>query len=206
MAAMGTMKEKAFGLVTITLVNDDIAARRTDVLVNAANDQLSMGGGVAAALRSKGGIEIHQEAIRHAPASVGSVVRTGAGALDARWVYHAVVIDYEIRKGTSAVDVGEVVRNLVSMAVADDAKSMALPLFGAGVGGLSVETSLTTILQGLEAAAPRVPRALVIEIVVRDLDEYEEALAVFADYQDQGLRQAEEDRLAEEAIRILLGE
>jgi O-acetyl-ADP-ribose deacetylase (regulator of RNase III) len=54
-----------------------------------------MGGGVAAALRSRGGIEVHQEAIRHAPARIGSVVRTGAGRLAARYVYHAVVIDYD---------------------------------------------------------------------------------------------------------------
>jgi len=165
-----------------------------------------MGGGVAAALRSRGGIEIHQEAIRHAPARIGSVIRTAAGALNARFVYHAVVIDYEIRKGTAAVDVAEVVRNLMAMAVADEARSIALPLFGAGVGGLSVETSLTTILEGLEAAAPAVPRALAVEIVMRDREEYDQAHEAFQAYGDRKAREAEENRLAEEAIRKLLGE
>ena len=151
------VEDRIFGSVTTRLVHDSIANRTADVLVNAANDQLQMGGGVAAALRSRGGIEIHQEAIRHAPARIGSVVRTGAGALDARWVYHAVVIDYELRKGTTALDVAEVVANVVTMAVGDGARSVALPLFGAGVGGLSVEASLTAILEALEAAAPSVP-------------------------------------------------
>lgn len=141
---MAMTPNKTFGTISVVLVNDNIAARKADVLVNAANDQLQMGGGVAAALRSRGGIEIHQEAIRHAPARIGSVVRTGAGALDARYVYHAVVIDYEIRKGTSAVDVSEVVRTMVRMAVEDNARSIACPLFGAGVGGLSAEVSLTS--------------------------------------------------------------
>ena len=45
---------RAFGLVKTLLVNDNIASRVVDVLVNAANDRLHMGGGVAAALRSKG--------------------------------------------------------------------------------------------------------------------------------------------------------
>jgi O-acetyl-ADP-ribose deacetylase (regulator of RNase III) len=174
---------RAFGVVSVTLVNDDIAARRADVLVNAANDQLQMGGGVAAALRSKGGIEIHQEAIRHAPARLGSVVRTGAWALDARYVYHAVVIDYELRKGTTVIDVAEVVRNVVRMAVADQVRSLALPVFGAGVGGLSVETSLTTILESLEAVASSVPLPLSVEIVVRDVEEFQQAAAVFQAYE-----------------------
>ena len=147
---------KTLGAVTVILVNDNIADRKADVLVNAANNQLQMGGGVAAALRSRGGIEIHLEAIRHAPARIGSVVRTAAGQLAAKYVYHAVVIDYDVSKGTSAPDVGETVRNLVKQAAEDGVTSMAMPLFGAGVGGLSVETSLTTILDGLEDSAPSV--------------------------------------------------
>ncbi len=197
---------KDFGVVSVALVNDNIAARKADVLVNAANDQLQMGGGVAAALRSRGGIEIHQEAIRQAPARIGSVVRTGAGVLEARYVYHAVVIDYELRKGTTVVDVAEVVRNLVAMAIADGVRSLAMPLFGAGVGGLSVEVSLTTILEGLEAAAPGVSSPLAVEIVVRDPEEFDQAAAAFHDYRDREVREGEENRLAEEAIRKLLGE
>lgn len=196
---------KTFSAMTVTLVNDNIADRRADVLVNAANNRLQMGGGVAAALRSKGGIEIHLEAIRHAPAQIGSVVRTGAGQLAARHVYHAVVIDYDVSKGTSAPDVGEVVRSLVKQAVEDGVTSMAIPLFGAGVGGLSVETSLTTILDGLESSAPSVRLPLRVEIVVWDEEDFEQARGVFAEQAGREARQAEEDRLAEDAIKKLLG-
>ena len=133
-------------------------------------------------------------------------MRTGAGALDARWVYHAVVIDYELRKGTTALDVAEVVGNVVTMAVGDGARSVALPLFGAGVGGLSVEASLTAILEALEAAAPSVPGPLSVEIAVRDADEFEQAEAVFRGFEALEARQAEADRLAEEAVRKLLGD
>ena len=195
---------RTFGEISVRLANDNIAARKADVLVNAANNRLHMGGGVAAALRSRGGIEIHQEAVRKAPARIGSVVRTGAGALAARYVYHAVVIDYDVSKGTSVVDVAEVMRNLVNMAIADGVKSMALPLFGAGVGGLSVQTSLTTILEGLEAAALSVRSPLAVEIVVHDPGEFDEATAAFREYSGKEARQAEEDRLAEEAIRKFL--
>ena len=49
------VEDRIFGSVTTRLVHDSIANRTADVLVNAANDQLQMGGGVAAALRSAGG-------------------------------------------------------------------------------------------------------------------------------------------------------
>jgi O-acetyl-ADP-ribose deacetylase (regulator of RNase III) len=197
---------KTFGPITVLLVNDNIAARQADVLVNAANNQLHMGGGVAAALRSRGGIEIHLEAITHAPAEIGSVVRTGAGRLTAKYVYHAVVIDYDVSRGTAAVDVAEVVRNLIRQANADGVSSIAMPLFGAGVGGLSVETSLTTILEGLEAAASEVSKPLAVEVAVWDEEEFRLAAGVFSEYGGREARQAEEDRLAEEALRKLLGE
>jgi O-acetyl-ADP-ribose deacetylase len=197
---------KRFGSITVVLVNDNIATRRADVLVNAANNQLSMGGGVAAALRSRGGIEIHLEAIRHAPALIGSVVRTGAGKLAAQYVYHAVVIDYDVSKGTAAADVGEVVRNLVRQARVDGVNSMVMPLFGAGVGGLSVERSLTTILEGLEAAGSEGRPPLAVEVAVWDEEEFALAASVFSEYSDRETRETEEDRLAEEALKKLLGE
>jgi O-acetyl-ADP-ribose deacetylase (regulator of RNase III) len=131
-------EERQFGAITVCIALEDIAVVRADVLVNAANTQLHMGGGVAAALRSRGGIEIHQEAIRQAPAALGSVVRTGAGKLDARFVYHAVVIDYDVSKGTSASDVATVMRNVFRQASSDGVNSIGLPLFGAGVGGLGL--------------------------------------------------------------------
>jgi O-acetyl-ADP-ribose deacetylase (regulator of RNase III) len=190
----------------VLLVNDNIAARKADVLVNAANNQLSMGGGVAAALRSRGGIEIHLEAIRHAPAVIGSVVKTGAGKLAAKYVYHAVVIDYDVSKGTAAADVGEVVRNLTRQARVDGIASMAMPLFGAGVGGLSAERSLTTILEGLEAAGSEGGPPLTVEVAVWDEEEFGLAASVFGEFSDREARGSEEDRLAEEALKKLLGE
>src|SRR5262249_32511882 len=184
-----SMTLQTFGSVTVSLVNDNIAARGADVLVNAANNQLHMGGGVAAALRSRGGIEIHQEAVRHAPARIGSVIRTGAGKLPATYVYHAVVIDYSVSKGTSLADVAEVTRNLIGLAITDGVRTMALPLFGAGVGGLSIESSLTTILDGLETAAAEIDAPLHIEIAVWDKQDFKRAEEVFEGYSSQATRQ-----------------
>ncbi len=195
---------RQFGPISIRLVQEDIAALQTDVVVNAANTQLHMGGGVAAALRSRGGIEIHQEAIRHAPAALGSVVRTGAGKLNARYVYHAVVIDYDVSKGTAASDVATVMKNVLRQAPSDGVKSLGLPLFGAGVGGLSVESSLETILDEIDRGSRNFPGTLQITIAVRDREEFERARACFQAYSDREARKKEESNLASDFLKKLL--
>jgi len=68
----------------------DISAHEGDVIVSAANWMLVMDRGVAAALKRVGGAEVEAEAQVHAPAAMGQVVWTAAGALRARHVAHAV--------------------------------------------------------------------------------------------------------------------
>ena len=182
------------------LVCDNIAERKADALVNAANDRLVMGGGVAAALLARGGIEIHQEAIVHAPAALGSVVRTGAGKLAARYVYHAVVIDYDVSKGTSASDVVVAVRGVLACALKDGVRTLAMPLFGAGVGGLGVRQSLEAILETIEDTSSTYDSSLEVEIVVRDEDEFTEATQVFQGHKNRAARVQEEDKLATEFL------
>jgi O-acetyl-ADP-ribose deacetylase (regulator of RNase III) len=75
---------------TLRLVEGDITELDTDAIVNAANSDLELGGGVAGAIRRKGGPSIQREcnAIGHCP--VGGAVITRGGALKARRVIHAV--------------------------------------------------------------------------------------------------------------------
>jgi O-acetyl-ADP-ribose deacetylase (regulator of RNase III) len=197
-------RSRNFGSVRATVVHRNIAELEADVLVNAANNQLQMGGGVAAALRSRGGIEIHQEAVQNAPAAIGAVVKTRAGRLAARFVYHAVVIDYDVSKGTAAADVRTVVENILRMAEADAVGSIGLPLFGAGVGGLSVETSLQMILSVLEEVGSRFSRPLNVIIAVRDVEEFEQARRVLESYLDAESRAREEDNAASDFLNQYL--
>ena len=192
--------ERQFGRIRVKIVHDDISRLRADVLVNAANNQLQMGGGVAAALRSRGGIEIDQEAIRHAPAAIGKVIKTTAGRLDARFVYHAVVIDYDVSKGTAATDVSSVMRNILLLAEEDGVASIGVPLFGAGVGGLSVEASMETILTVLEGKGPSFPRDLGVMVAVLNVDEHDRARAAFQSFLDSESRAREESAAASEFL------
>jgi O-acetyl-ADP-ribose deacetylase len=194
----------SFGSITVRLVNDNIAARRADALVNAANNRLVMGGGVAAALLARGGIEIHQEAATHAPAPLGSVVRTRAGRLTAKYVYHGVVIDYDVRRGASVSDVVAVVRGVLACTLTDGVRSLAMPLLGAGVGGLGVRQSLEAILEAIEDVSTAYNWTLDVEIVVRDVDEFVKVAGAFREYGGRASREAEDAEQAAEFLKLLL--
>jgi O-acetyl-ADP-ribose deacetylase (regulator of RNase III) len=193
-----------FGTITVRLVHDSIAARKVDAIVLGANTQLLMGGGVASAVLGRGGIEIQKEALARAPAPLGSVVRTRAGKLAARYVYHAVVIDEDVSKGTSVEDVGASVRSILKSARADNSHSLAMPLFGAGVGGLTVSQSLEAVLETVEELGATYDRELTIEIVVYGDDEFKVVTKAFKAYRDRASRSKEEDDLAAEFLKQLL--
>jgi O-acetyl-ADP-ribose deacetylase (regulator of RNase III) len=195
---------RAFGHITVRLVHDSIVARKVDAVVLGANTQLLMGGGVASAVLGRGGIEIQKEALTRAPAPLGSIVRTRAGKLAARYVYHAVVIDEDVSKGTSIEDVAAAVRSILKSARADNSQSLAMPLFGAGVGGLAVQQSLEVVLETVEEAGATYDRDLAIEIVVYGGDEFAEATEAFEGYKDRASRSKEEDNLAAEFLKQFL--
>ena len=74
----------------LSLRQGDITGEAVDAIVNAANEGLAHGGGVAGAIVRKGGYGIQDESDRIGRVAVGSAAITGAGTLPARFVIHAV--------------------------------------------------------------------------------------------------------------------
>lgn len=108
-----------------------------DAIVNAANNHLWMGAGVAGAIKRAGGQEIEDEAVKLGPVKAGEAVATTAGKLKAKYVIHAAVM------GQDLVTDAEKIRQatLHSLLRADELglKSIAFPALGTGVGGFSLE-------------------------------------------------------------------
>ncbi|MFW9824672.1 MAG: macro domain-containing protein, partial [Candidatus Thorarchaeota archaeon] len=84
------MKEITVKDSKIKLVQGDITELSSDAIVNAANSQLILGGGVAGAIRRKGGPTIQEECIKIGGTFVGGAVITTGGDLKAKHVIHAV--------------------------------------------------------------------------------------------------------------------
>jgi O-acetyl-ADP-ribose deacetylase (regulator of RNase III) len=85
-----TLTEHRFGHCVIGLHRGDITDEVVDAIVNAANESLQLGAGVAGAIRLKGGPSIQHECDRLGYCASGHAVLTGAGELKARYVIHAV--------------------------------------------------------------------------------------------------------------------
>src|SRR5215468_2731920 len=75
---------------SIELVQGDITALEVDAVVNAANEHLQLGAGVAGAIRRRGGPSIQRECDRIGHCPTGGAAVTGGGELPAKWVIHAV--------------------------------------------------------------------------------------------------------------------
>jgi O-acetyl-ADP-ribose deacetylase len=123
--------------LAIEIMDGDIAAQQVDAVVNAANDHLWMGAGVAGALKARGGAGIEAEAIAQGPIAPGECVVTSGGALPARFVIHAAVMGQDLR--TSAALIERATRSSLEAAEARRITSMAFPAFGTGVGGYPIE-------------------------------------------------------------------
>ena len=117
----------------IQIVKGDITEIEADAIVNAANNELWMGAGVAGAIKRKGGVEIEQEAISKGPIEHGGAIATTAGKLKARYVIHAAVMGQNLK--TDAEKIRQATRNSLLRAGELGIKSIAFPAFGTGVGG-----------------------------------------------------------------------
>jgi O-acetyl-ADP-ribose deacetylase len=135
---------------TLELVEGDITALETDAIVNAANERLAHGGGVAGVIARKGGPTIQRESDawvrQHGPVSTGSAAITSGGNLKARHVIHAVGPIYD---GTarSAELLGSAVRAALQMADDHGLKSVALPAISTGIFGYPVEEAAQVMLR-----------------------------------------------------------
>ncbi len=135
------------GRATIEVVQGDITEQETEAIVNAANSYLWMGGGVAGAIKKKGGQEIESEAISKGPIEVGEAVVTGGGKLKARHVIHAAGMGQDLK--TDAEKIGKVTTNSLLRAEEKKISSLAFPAIGTGVGGLSPHESAKAMIDAV---------------------------------------------------------
>jgi O-acetyl-ADP-ribose deacetylase (regulator of RNase III) len=132
------------GQAEIVLQQSDITELEVDALVNAANNHLWMGAGVAGAIKRKGGEVIEREAVAQGPIPVGEAVVTTAGALKAKHVIHAAGMGQDLR--TDEDKVRAATRNSLLRAEENELSSVAFPALGTGVGGLSAHVCAKAML------------------------------------------------------------
>src|SRR6266850_81386 len=152
----------------LRLVTGDITRVAADVIVNAANSALAGGGGVDGAIHRAGGPSIMEELreIRRQIGScpTGSAVATGAGALPAHWIFHAVGPIYRDGGQGEAELLASCYRTCLQMAEERKAGSISFPSISTGAYGYPVAQAAAVALDAVSQHLAQ-PAASVREIV-----------------------------------------
>jgi len=137
-------RDLAVGAGRIELRQGDITAQDTDAIVNAANNHLILGAGVAGAIRLKGGPTIQQECNAIGPIPIGEAAITGGGSLPARHVIHAASMGDE---PVSERSLRDSTRNSLLRAKEAGLRSISFPAIGTGIGGFPLHTAARVMLE-----------------------------------------------------------
>lgn len=143
--------------VRVREVTGDLLDQPVEALVNAWNRnfvprRLLLTGGISGQLKKVTGPGPWRDLARLGVLRVGDAVVTSAGDMTGpKYLIHVVGLNIFWRASAAGVEV--CARNAVEKAREFGVTSMAMPLIGAGHGGLSPATSRDAILRGLEAAS-----------------------------------------------------
>jgi O-acetyl-ADP-ribose deacetylase (regulator of RNase III) len=129
----------------IELLDADITEMDTDAIVNAANSMLIMGGGVAGAIRRKGGPEIQEECNKIGGMFVGGAVITTGGNLKAKYVIHAVGPRWG--EGHEDEKLKNATLNSLKLADKNNLKSISFPAVSAGIFGFPLDRCAQIMLR-----------------------------------------------------------
>jgi O-acetyl-ADP-ribose deacetylase (regulator of RNase III) len=122
----------------IVIQQGDITEMDVDAIVNAANNDLILGAGVAGAILRKGGESIQEQCNEIGSIPVGYAAITGAGKLKARHVIHAASMGLG-DVPTTAKTLRTSTAHSLRLAAERNLKTIAFPAIGTGVSGFPME-------------------------------------------------------------------
>jgi O-acetyl-ADP-ribose deacetylase (regulator of RNase III) len=129
---------------TLELVEGDITDLDVEAIVNAANENLVLGGGVAGTIKRRGGPSVQEECRRIGSTGVGTAVITGAGKMKFKHVIHAV--GPKMGEGDEDRKLSAAVRSSLALADRHGLKSVAIPAISTGNFGFPVERCARILL------------------------------------------------------------
>lgn len=160
---------------SFAICQGDLTAERVDAIVNAANERLRHGSGLAAAIVRQGGGAIQDESdawiATHGRVPTGGVALTSAGSLPARAVIHAVGPSWHGGGQGELELLRHAVANALDLAAEQGFHSVALPAIGAGADGFPKDRCAALLLDAAEDWSAAHPDASLREVRFTNLDQ-----------------------------------
>ena len=128
----------------LTIVRQDITKMKVDAIVNAANTDLKMVGGVCGAIfKAAGALQLQAACDKLAPIKTGEAVITPGFGLPSKFVIHAAGPVYKNwNKEQNEQHLRAAYNNSLRIAVENKCKSIAFPLISSGIYGYPKDEAL----------------------------------------------------------------
>ena len=147
--------------VQIAVVQGSIMGVDADAIVNAANSQGYMGGGVAGVIKRAAGVEVEEEARKQAPIPVGNAVLTSGGKTKFKGIIHAPTMPGAGMR-IPARNVALATKAALALGDSHGFTSIAIPGMGTGVGGVAHAEAAVLMIDAVKAYSPRTLRSVVL--------------------------------------------
>ncbi|MCC7242216.1 MAG: O-acetyl-ADP-ribose deacetylase [Acidobacteria bacterium] len=148
---------------TLSALLIDITSLDVDVIVNAANEQLSAGGGVSGAIHEAAGVELAVACRRVAPCPTGEARLTPGFNLPSRYVIHAVGPVWHGGGEGEAKLLASAYRASVNLAREHGLKTMAFPAISTGIYGYPLREAARIAVKTVREA---LKKAVAVEQVI----------------------------------------
>lgn len=165
----------------LVLTRDDVSRVDAEAVVNAANEHLSVGGGVCGAIfEAAGRRELESACKQLGGCPTGSAVVTPGFGLKARWIIHAVGPIW--RGGSWGEDalLRSAYRSALERASELGVRSVALPLISTGIFGFPIDRALAIATSEISAFLDRV-QDVEVRLVVFDRAAFAACLADYGE-------------------------
>ena len=153
---------KVFCGKLLKLIHGDITIEAVDAIVNAANSHLQHCGGVAGVISRKGGTIIQRESDAIGFVPVGEVAITGAGALPANFVIHAVGPRWG--EGNEDEKLENAVLNSLKLASARGFSTISLPAISSGIFGFPKDRCAKIVVSTIASFLNNHPESSLSEV------------------------------------------
>jgi O-acetyl-ADP-ribose deacetylase (regulator of RNase III) len=171
--------ERTSGNIRIQLVQGDIADQSdVEAVVNAANAQLRMGGGVAGAIHRKAGPELTEETRSLAPIAPGEAVITGGHGLPNQHIIHCLGPVYGRDEPADEL-LAACFEHALRLADEHEIGSIAFPAISTGAFGYPVEEAARVSVDAVLALSDELEHVELVRFVLyseQDLAVFERAL------------------------------
>jgi len=152
----------------VLIISGDLVEQEVDAIVNAANNDLQLGGGVAGAIRRAGGPAIQDECDAHGAVHVGEAAITGAGRLRAHYVIHAASMSLGGR--TTRASLKSSMDDTFRLAQQHSMTTIAIPAVGTGIAGFPIDECARVMAESLSEALSHGWQPQEVRFVLFDAD------------------------------------